>query len=602
MNLQSTDNLLACEIPPHPPAPLPVGARGAETHGQKHCRVTNRSIGNPRRCILTCLIISLGILVSFVSGDTHSIFEDITESAGIHWSHFNGESSDRLLIEAVAGGVAFVDFDSDGLLDLFFVNGGETPKGKSKAPVQHGLYRNLGNGHFQDVAIKAGVATTPFYGMGVAAADFDNDGFQDLYVTGYPASALFHNNGDGTFRNVTEMAGVANGGEWAASAAWFDYDRDGYLDLFVCNYAELSFSIPKRCDYEGKPTYCEQKAYPGQAPVLYHNQRDGTFKDVSIQAGIHQLVGRAFGVVSIDFNNDGWPDLCVARDASPDLLLANQKDGTFRDTAVEAEVAYNPDGGALAGMGVDAGDVDGDGWPDIIVTNFNDEYHSLHLNRGSLPFEDATRSSGLARFTASHVGWGVRFLDYDNDGDLDVVIVNGHINQMIELTRKDVTYQQPPLLLENDGHAIFRDVSAEAGPAFRSRYSGRGLAVGDFDNDGDSDVVFSRLGDRPMLLRNTKGQSNAWIGFELQGVVSNRDAIGARLSLTSGGRTMVRWLTGGGSFLSSHDKRIVFGLGPKFMGDSLSVEIQWPNGQLEKYSGLSPNRYHRIVETSSRSR
>ena len=542
----------------------------------------------------------LSILAAFVLGiggrPADNIFEDITDSAGIQWKHFNGESSDRLLIEAAAGGVAFVDFDSDGLLDLFFINGGETPKGKSSTPIRHGLYRNLGNGRFEDVTVKAGVATTPFYGMGVAAADYDNDGFEDLYVTGYLSSALLHNNGGGTFENVTQTSRVENAGKWAASGAWFDYDRDGHLDLFVCNYAELSFSDPKQCEYEGKPTYCAQRAYPGQASVLYHNQGDGTFKDVSVQAGIHQLVGRAFGVVSTDFNNDGWVDLYVARDASPDLLLVNQKDGTFRDAAVQADVAYNADGVALAGMGVDAGDVDGDGSPDIIVTNFNDEYHSLHLNRGHLPFEDSTQSSGLARFTKSYVGWGVRFLDYDNDGDLDVLIITGHINQMIELTRKDVTYQEQPLLLENNGHGIFRDATAEAGPAFRTRYSGRGMAVGDFDNDGDSDVVFTRLGDRPVLLRNNKGQSNAWIGFELQGTVSNRDAIGARLSLTSGGQTLVRWVTGGSSFLSSHDKRILFGLGRGRASESLAAEIRWPNGQVQRVSGLAPNRYHRIVE------
>jgi hypothetical protein len=501
------------------------------------------------------------------------------------------------LIEASSGGVGFVDFDSDGLLDLFFVNGGETPKGKSNAPVRHGLYRNLGNGRFEDVALTAGVVTTPFYGMGVAVADYDNDGFQDLYVTGYPSSALFHNNGDGTFRNVTSSSGVENRGKWAASAAWFDYDRDGYLDLFICNYAELSFSDPKRCEYEGKPSYCSQRAYPGQASVLYHNQRDGTFKDVSLQAGIHQLVGRAFGVVSTDFDNDGWPDLCVARDASPNLLLLNQKNGTFRDAAVEAELAYNPDGVELAGMGVDAGDLDGDASPDLVVTNFNDEYHSLYLNRDRFPFENGTRSSGLARLTKAYVGWGVRLFDYDNDGDLDLLIITGHINQMIELTRKDVTYQERPLLLENNGHGLFRDASPEAGPVFSGRYSGRGMAVGDFDNDGASDVVFMRLGDRPVLLRNIKGQANAWIGFELRGTVSNRDAIGARLSLESGGRTLVRWVTGGSSFLSSHDKRIVFGLGQRPIPESLSVEIRWPNGQLQKVSGLTPGRYHRIVET-----
>jgi hypothetical protein len=543
-------------------------------------------------CILAASVLAMA------ARPVENIFEDITDSAGIQWRHFNGESSDRLLIEASSGGVGFVDFDSDGLLDLFFVNGGETPKSKSSAPVRHGLYRNLGNGRFEDVTLKAGVTTPPFYGMGVAAADYDNDGLQDLYVTGYPASALLHNNGDGTFRDVTQSSEVENGGKWAASAAWFDYDRDGYLDLFVCNYAELSFSNPKRCEYEGKPSYCSQRAYPGQASVLYHNQRDGTFKDVSVQAGIH-LVGRAFGVVSTDFDNDGWPDLCVARDASPNLLLLNQKNGTFRDAAAEAELAYNPDGVELAGMGVDAGDVDGNASPDLVVTNFNDEYHSLYLNRERFPFENGTQSSGLARLTKAYVGWGIRLFDYDNDGDLDLLIITGHINQMIELTRQDVTYQEKPLLLENNGHGVFRDASAEAGPIFSGRYSGRGMAVGDLDNDGDSDAVFMRLGERPVLLRNTKGQSNSWLGFELQGTVSNRDAIGARLCLESGGRTLVRWVTGGSSFLASHDKRIVFGLGRAPVPEALSVEIRWPNGRVQKVSGLTPSRYHRIVEISA---
>jgi hypothetical protein len=569
-------------------------------------QLTNTPSGGYRRYLATGLRASFLFSILAVSAlgvagrPADNIFDDVTENAGIQWKHFNGESSDRLLIEASSGGVGFIDFDSDGLLDLFFVNGGETPKTKSSTPVRHALYRNLGNGRFEDVALKAGVATTPFYGMGVAAADYDNDGFQDLYVTGYLSSALFHNNGDGTFGNVASSSGVENSGKWAASAAWFDYDRDGYLDLFVCNYAELSFSDPKRCEYEGRPTYCEQKAYSGQVSLLYHNQRDGTFKDVSSQAEIGQLVGRAFGVVSVDFNDDGWPDLYVARDASADLLLLNRKNGTFRDAAVEAEVAYNPDGVALSGMGVDAGDVDGDGTPDVIVTNFNDEYHSLHLNRGRLLFEDGTQPSRLARFTKSYVGWGVRFFDYDNDGDLDLAIITGHINPMIELTRKDVTYQERPLLLENDGQAVFRDASLEAGPAFQTAYSGRGMAIGDFDNDGDSDLVFMRLGDRPVLLRNAKRPSNEWIGFELQGTVSNRDAIGARLSLANGKNTLVRWVVGGGSFLASHDRRVVFGLGRAPAPGPLSVEIRWPNGQVQKVSRLAPNSYHRIVEAPTK--
>ncbi len=344
------------------------------------------------------------------------IFTDITEEAGISWRHFNGESEDRFLIEAMSGGVAFFDFDGDGLLDIFFVNGGETPRGKSSAPVRNALYHNLGNGKFEEVAERAGVSRVPFYGMGVAAADYDNDGFPDLFVTGYPSSALFHNNGDGTFTDVTEKAGLKNSGKWAASAAWFDYDRDGFLDLVVCNYARFTFDDPKKCEYNGVRTYCEQKAYDGMPLSLYHNNGDGTFTDVSSQSGLAQFVGRALGVVSIDFNDDGWPDLFVARDDHSNLLLVNQHNGKFADAGLDAEVAYDPNGLAKAGMGVDAGDVNDDGWPDLVVTNFNDEYHSLFLNPGSFPYEDWTVRSHLAGYTRPFVGWGTQFLDYDNDG------------------------------------------------------------------------------------------------------------------------------------------------------------------------------------------
>src|SRR5437879_1138131 len=305
------------------------------------------------------------------------LFTDITQEAGITWQHFSGESPDRFLIEATGGGVAFLDFDGDGLLDLFFVNGGETPRGKSPVPVKNALYRNLGSGKFEDVAAEAGVDKLNFYGMGVAAGDFDNDAFPDLYVTGFPASGLFHNNGNGTFTDVTNKAGVKNSGRWAASAAWFDYDRDGLLDLVVTNYAQFSFDAPKKCEVNGMRSYCAQVAYQGMPLTLYHNHGDGTFTDVSTRSGLDKFVGRAFGVVAIDVNDDGWPDLFVARDASPNLLLLNEKNGTFEDVGLDAEVAYDSGGAAKAGMGVDSADVNGDGIPDFVVTNFSDQYHSL---------------------------------------------------------------------------------------------------------------------------------------------------------------------------------------------------------------------------------
>ncbi|MGH9431648.1 MAG: CRTAC1 family protein [Terriglobia bacterium] len=529
------------------------------------------------------------------------IFADVTENAGITWRHFNGESPDRFLLEAMGGGVAFLDFDRDGRLDLFFVNGGETPRGRSPAPVRNALYRNVGDGKFEDVAAKAGIDRLPFYGMGVAAADYDNDGFPDLFVTGYPACSLYHNNGNGTFTDVTEKAGVENRGRWAASAAWFDYDRDGFLDLVVCNYAQFSFDDPKKCEYDGTRTYCEQKDYAGLPLALFRNKGDGTFTDVSHSSGLYRYVGRALGVVSIDVDDDGWPDLFVARDASPNLLLVNRRDGTFEDMGTDAEIAYDENGNAKAGMGVDAGDADGHGRPDFVVTNFNDEYHSLFLNLGNLPYRDWTTPSNLARYTRADVGWGTHFIDYDNDGVLDLVIVYGHSNQVIELTRNDVKYKEPPLLLKNDGQAVFRNMRDTAGPVFGLGYDARGLAVGDFDNDGDLDVVFTCLNDKPVLLKNNVGHRQSWIGFELVGTISNRDAIGTKLTLRTGGRKLVRWVTGGSSYLSSHDKRILFGLGPASAREPASLEIRWPGGQTQSVTGLIRNQYQTVQEPGGRS-
>jgi hypothetical protein len=526
---------------------------------------------------------------------TSDLFTDATTQAGIEWRHVNGESSEKFLIEAMGGGVAFVDFDHDGLPDLLFVTGGETPKSSHGDPPRNALYRNLGNGTFEEMASKAGVDRIPFYGMGIAAADFDNDGYPDLYLTGYPASALFHNNRDGTFTDITEKAGVKNAGKWAASAAWIDYDRDGRLDLFVCNYVKFSYEETHRCEYQGARTYCAQTAYQGDRPTLYHNNGDGTFTDVTEKAGLTKLVGRALGVVSIDVDDDGWPDLFVARDASPNLLLINKHNGTFQDAALDAEVALSADGSARAGMGVDAGDVNGDGRPDFIVTNFNDEQHTLFLNPGGFPYRDWTRESGLAALTRFYVGWGAHFIDYDNGGKLDLVLATGHINSVIEKTRMDVLYQEPPLLVANDGRGVFHNVKDLAGPAFRGRYLGRGLAVGDYDNDGGVDIALTRLNDTPVLLHNNVGRERNWIGIELQGTTSNRDAIGAKLTLTAGGRKLVRWITGGASYLSSHDRRVVFGLG-EVTASPVRLDIRWPNGNMQTVRGLKLNQYQKIVE------
>lgn len=484
----------------------------------------------------------------------------------------------------MGGGAAFLDFDGDGLLDIFLVNGES----------HNALYRNLGNGRFEEA--RAGVDRVPFHAMGVGAADYDNDGYPDLYVTGYPSSALFHNNRDGTFTDVTERAGVRNRGRWAASAAWLDYDRDGRLDLFVTNYVKLPPGGEPHCEFEGRPTYCAQIAYEGDSSRLYHNDGNGAFTDVTARAGLERLTGRALGAVAIDADGDDWPDLFVARDASPNLLLVNHHDGTFRNAALDAEVAFNMDGNARAGMGVDAADLDGDGWPDFVVTNFNDEHHTVFLNRGRYPFEDRTVQSGLAAFTRSFVGWGIHFLDFDNDGALDLIIVNGHINEVIERTRVDVSYKEPPLLLANTGNAVFRNMRQLAGPVFQYGFRARGLAVGDMDNDGRPDVLFTCLGDTPVLLRNTFSESGSWVGLQLEGTRSNRDAIGARVIVAAGRRKLVRWITGGGSYLSSHDKRLLFGLGGDGAPSRVNAEIHWPSGRVQIVPGLAANRYHRIEE------
>jgi enediyne biosynthesis protein E4 len=553
----------------------------------------------------TCLsIFASGVLLHRAAATADSrteIFTDITDQAGIHWRQFSGESPDRILIETMGGGVAFLDFDGDGREDIFFVNGGETPHGKSSTPVRNALYRNLGNGKFEEIAAKAGIDKIDFYGMGVAVGDFDNDGYPDIYVTGYPESALFHNNRDGTFTNVTEKAGVKNAGKWAASAAWFDYDRDGLLDLVITNYAKLSFDNPKKCEINGVRSYCAQVAYQGMPLTLYHNNGDGTLTDVSARSGVDKFVGRALGVVAIDVNDDGWPDLFVARDASPNLLLINNHDGTFRDVALDAEVAYDSNGVAKAGMGVDAGDINGDGIPDFAVTNFNDQYHSLFFGSLSFPYADRTIASHLAQYSKSDVGWGVKFLDYENDGNLDLVIANGHINQAVEMTRGEVKYQEPPLLLHNDGKGVFQNIASKAGRVFNSALSGRGLAVGDFDNDGAPDLVLTTLNGPPILLHNNLGHENSWIGFELQGTTSNRDAIGARITVLLQDSRLVRWITGGSSYLSSHDKRVLFGLGHFPADGSINAEIRWPNGNIQKLSKLQSARYHHIVEQSAAS-
>ncbi|HVH72217.1 MAG TPA: CRTAC1 family protein, partial [Candidatus Dormibacteraeota bacterium] len=375
----------------------------------------------------------------------------------------------------------------------------------------------------------------------------------------------------------------------------FDYDRDGNLDLLVCNYTQISFDNPKVCEFNGVRTYCDQKVYAGLPLTLYHNNGHGTFTDVSHSSGVDKFVGRALGAVAIDIDDDGWPDLFVARDASPNLLLINQHNGTFVDRGDEAEISFDENGVAKAGMGVDAADVLRNGHPAFVITNFNDEFHSLFISQGKFPFENWTTRSHLALLTKSFVGWGAHFLDYDNDGSMDLAIINGHLNQVIEMSRGDVNYKQPLLLLRNNGQGVFEDMRENAGQAFHRLYTGRGLATGDYDNDGATDMIFTCLNARPVLLHNNVGARNSWIGFHLVGTKSNRDAIGAKLTLQAGNRKLVRWITGGSSYLSSHDRRVLFGLG-KNAPESLELQIRWPSGRTQVVPNPKPGAYHLIRE------
>ena len=548
------------------------------------------------------LLLSLSSMVStpHSSKTAPAVFTDITASAGIVWKQVSGASVNHYLPETMGGGVALLDFDRDGLLDIFLVTGGPTPGQPQTGAARNALYRNLGNGKFEDVTVKAGLDRNSFYGIGVAAADFDNDGLTDLFITGYPHSALWHNNGDGTFSDVTAKAEVANNGKFAASAAWFDYDRDGRLDLFVANYVKFSYDLPLHCGFAGKPAYCAQKAYEGDAPTLYHNNGDGTFSDVTAQAGLSGLAGRALGAAAIDIDGDGWQDLFVSRDASPNLLLMNQHNGTFKDKALDADVAFNMDGEALSGMGVDAADFTGTGFPGFAITNFSGERHSLFVNPGKFPLQAKTLESGLGASTMPYVGWGVQFLDYDNSGLLDLMIANGHIYESIEQQQPGISYREPPLLLKNSGDGKFRDVKQIAGPAFQQKIVARGLATGDFDNDGRIDAVITRLDESPLLLRNTwqpmSASAGSWIGFALEGTRSNRDAIGARITVLLPHRKLVRWITGGSSYLSTRDKRALVGLGTQAAGATMQAEILWPSGQKQMLSGLRINQYHQVRE------
>ncbi len=512
-------------------------------------------------------------------------------SSGIHWAHVNGMSDERHLPETVGAGSAFFDFDDDGWMDIYLVNSGRSDFFEPDRELSNALYRNNGDGTFTDVTAAAGVQGGQF-GMGAAAADFDADGDTDLYVTAYGRNQLFQNQRDGTFLEVAEEAGVDASG-WYTDAVWFDYDNDSHLDLFVSGFISYSLEEAKYCgDNEaGRRHYCIPRSFRPTKCRLYRNNGDGTFSDVSEDSGIASVGSKSFGAVATDINRDGALDLFVANDTIQNFLFVNQGDGTFYEEGLLLGVAYSDAGTARSGMGVDATDYDGDGWQDLFVANIDQEMFSLYKNLDGADFVDA--SLEVRRETRLYSGWGLRFFDFDNDGDADLILANGHPDDMIGLFKPEVSYKQELLLFENRG-ADFANVSDTAGSVFEGEYPARGLAVGDYDNDGDGDVLVSNNGAAPLLLRNETERRNQWVGLRLMATESNPEGVGAVIAWKAGELERSRLRTSGGSYLSSHDRREILGLGPA--SDAEWIEIRWPSGTVDRLEGVTPGEYHAVRE------
>jgi enediyne biosynthesis protein E4 len=517
-------------------------------------------------------------------------FEEVPgKTSGINWVHNNAHSQDRHLPETVGAGCAFFDYNNDGWMDVYLVNSGKSDFFNPAVMPRNALYRNNHDGTFSDVTVEAGVAGGTF-GMGVATADYDGDGWIDLYVTGYGRSILYHNDGKGTFSDMTDKAGVAALG-WSTCAVWFDYDNDGKLDLFVSSFVYYDKSLNVLCtDDQSRRYYCIPRLYKPRPSSLFHNKGSGVFTDVSKESGI-DVPGKSFGVVATDLNNDGLMDLFVANDTMPNYLFINKGGGKFEETGLAAGIAYGEAGKPRSGMGVDSADYDGDGWQDLFVANIEHEFFSLYHNEKDLTFIDRPGEIGPATQLLS--GWGLKFFDYDNDGDADLFLVNGHPDDFIEMRVARVKYKEALLLFENTGGA-FRNVSAQSGSVFAKAFSGRGMAAGDFDNDGDTDVLFSNNGEHPVLLRNDGGNRKNWLGLQLVATKSNPAATGAVITWQARGVKRSRLKIAGGSYLSSHDPREILGLGTATRLDSL--EIRWPSGIVDKLTNLPIASYIKVVE------
>jgi hypothetical protein len=528
-------------------------------------------------------------------------FQQITTAeSGISWVHTAGKSAAKYLPETSGAGCAFLDYDNDGWMDIYLVNSGPSDFYTPPHPLRNALYRNNRDGTFTDVTEKAGVAGGG-YGMGVAIGDYNGDGFPDLYVTQYGRNILFRNNADGTFTDVTKRAGVAAPG-WSSSAVWFDYDNDGRLDLFVCQFAEFDKSVPCGVDADGTHHYCIPRIFKPRPSWLFHNNGDGTFTDVSKETGIAGHLGKAWGVVATDLNNDGRMDLFVANDTVANFLFMN-RGGRFEEIGLAADIAYSAEGRARSGMGVDSADFDEDGWMDLFVANIDQEIFSLYRNNHDETFDDVAMEAGVGMATRWMSGWGLKFFDYDNDGNMDLIIANGFPDDLVEEYSREVTYREPLLLFQKQfqkNGATYKNVSAQSGPIFSQNFAARGLAIGDFNNDGAVDVLVSNNDSAPLLLQNNIGRKNHWLGIKLVGKKCNTDAVGARVLYQSGDLRRSRMKVGSGSFLSAHDPRLVLGIGERLKLDWLEVRWPQPSGALERFSNLPIDCYITLVEGSGK--
>jgi hypothetical protein len=542
--------------------------------------------------------------IGFLAAEAPSTisFRESAQAAGIRFKTASSHTSQKYLPESMVGGVAMLDYDNDGQQDLFFVNGaaiqdpmpaGSRPD-KSDPRFWNRLYHRNRDGTFTDVTAKAGVAGHSF-GMGVAAGDYDNDGFEDLYVTNVGGNILYHNNGDGTFTDVTARAGVAASG-WSSGAAFVDYDRDGKLDLVVARYLEWDFANSPWCgDHRpGYRSYCHPNQFKPVSHLLYHNNGDGTFTDVSRQSRIAAAPGKGLGVSIGDFDRDGWPDIFVANDSFPQQLFRNNHDGTFSEMALTLGIGYNDDGETFAGMGTDFADYDNDGWPDIFVNSLANQRYSLFRNDKGRAFSYVSQTSGIAGITLLHSGWGTGFADFDNDGWKDLFVAQGHVMDNIELTQPSVRYREPLLMLRNN-RGRFENVSGWSGPAFQNPLAARGAAFGDINNDGLVDVVITCNDGPTLLLMNGAGAGNHWLTVNTVGTVSNRDGIGARIRMVSdSGVEQYGYVSTAGSYLSSSDKRVHFGLGRD--RKVRAVQIDWPGGAVQKLENIDADQVLKVRE------